>query len=367
MKLLFISTADKNYDGRTRVLIDLVKTFADVIEITAAKDEEYYSSNEYHLRLNNSMDYYKFLKKSIKIAKKHKDIDCLFIDNRKATIAGLKLKNIINPKITIYDARELYLREEMNTIYSKIGCIFEEKMINKSNMVICANEERRKIMESRYVNTDFLVFENFRKLEYSQNIDKKNIEKKFTKYFNNTGFRIVSTGGCDLDRGTDRLVSACAKLSYKYSLFLVGTKEDSDKLIIENLKEQYNIKSIYFIPKLSQNELKYFLSKCDVGIAIYHKKNANNLYCASGKVYEYIYEGLPVAVSDNPPLINLVNDYKVGICSSDIHKALEEVYVRHKELKNNVNTFIDKNIVENKQKEFSIKLKKYCMEVNFEK
>ena len=51
---------------------------------------------------------------------------------------------------------------------------------------------------------------------------------------------------------------------------------------------------------------------CNVGIVSYSNKNINNRLCASGKIYEYISLGIPVIVSNNLPLRNLVNLYNIG-------------------------------------------------------
>ena len=40
MKILFISAANKNFDGRTRALLDVLNSFAEVIDITATQEAD---------------------------------------------------------------------------------------------------------------------------------------------------------------------------------------------------------------------------------------------------------------------------------------------------------------------------------------
>ena len=356
MKILFISAADKDFDGRTRALTDILKKFADVIEITGTKKEDHKEHEHFRISLQNG--YYTFIKKSIIAGKTVKNVDCIFVDNRKATIPALKLYKILHPKKMYYDARELYLKNEVKGITSKIGCLFEEKMIAKADFVICANYERKKIMEKKFTHkNDILVFENFRKLLYTKDGVKEIVEKKYGNIFEKGYTHIISTAGCEIERGADKLVKAVSNLSYPNQLFLVGCKNNNETEQIKDFVKKNNMENVYFIPRLNQDELKYFISKCDIGVAMYHKKNSNNLYCSSGKVYEYIYEGLPVAVTDNPPLQHLVETYPVGCANADIKIALEKVFSNYTELLNGVNDFRNEKIVEKKQEEFTELLK----------
>lgn len=188
MKILFISASDKNYDGRTRALLDALYCVGNVVEITVSEENKNYG-NEYYIKKGS---YVSFINRSVILGKTIKNIDCLFIDNRKASIPGLILKKLIHPKVTFYDARELYLKNEVIAIKSKLGCISEKKVIEEADYVVCANCERKKIMEDIYaLKNDILVFENYRELHYSTIVDVKKLEnpiyrKRFTLSFYQT-------------------------------------------------------------------------------------------------------------------------------------------------------------------------------------
>ena len=80
----------------------------------------------------------------------------------------------------IYDARELYLQRETHGFASKVGCFFESRMIAKAALTICANEERKQVMEKEYGKIGaILVFENFRKLSYSKEFSEEVMKLKF--------------------------------------------------------------------------------------------------------------------------------------------------------------------------------------------
>ena len=122
MKILFISAANKNFDGRTRALLDVINSFADVIDITTTHEADCVEGSSYYV---NYKSYKEFIRKAVEIGKGHGDADFIFADNRKATVPALKLSRLIKPKAVIYDARELYLQRENHGLARKIGSFFE--------------------------------------------------------------------------------------------------------------------------------------------------------------------------------------------------------------------------------------------------
>ncbi|MBF1331986.1 MAG: hypothetical protein HXM66_04325, partial [Mogibacterium diversum] len=116
MKILFISAANKNFDGRTRALLDVLNSFADVVDITTTQESDFVNNNSYYV---NYKSYKEFIRKTVEIGKEHRDVDFIFADNRKATVPALKLNKLLKPKAVIYDARELYLQRETHGFASK--------------------------------------------------------------------------------------------------------------------------------------------------------------------------------------------------------------------------------------------------------
>lgn len=348
MKILFVSGQNKKYDGRTKALLDILNQIADVKEYTYTNEPDCSDETKIH-----SKSYIGFCVKLLNRCKKYRNIDCLFLDNRRSSLPGLILNKFLSPKILIYDARELYFYDEMVSFSGRLGCILEKRIMNKANLVICANNFRKKIMEEKFNLKDkVLVFENFRQLEFEDGFSKENLDDKYSYIFRNKGFGIISTSGAELERGTLKLIDAYSKLNFDKFLLLVGCKNDYDKSIVEDYIQKHKLENIFLVPRIDQNELKYLISKCQLGIAFYHKKNFNNLYCASGKVYEFIYEGLPIVTSNNPPLKNLVDNYNVGEAGDDLSLEITKVKNNYNFYKDNVRNFINDDVVKNGQNAF---------------
>ncbi len=348
MSVLFLSGADKEYDGRTRELENAIKKIANVISMTASEKNI----------INPSNGYIKFVKSIYVACKNLKGIDCIFADNRKSTIPALLLRRRLNPGILIYDARELYFINESKSIVSKIGCIFEKRIIEKADFVICANYERKKIMQEHYsLKNEVIVFENFRKLEYSDDVDLLSIEQKYSNLFSDDSFKVISTAGCEVERCTLDLIEGIGAINNNVTLILVGCKDDDDRKAVEKYLREHQDLDVKLISRVTQNELKYLVSQSDIGVSMYHKKNMNNKYCSSGKVFEYLYEGIPVVTTDNPPLKALTDKYNVGASLGSIRDSILDVRENYEEYFKNVERFVEMDLLQEAQRRFAEDIK----------
>lgn len=357
MRVLFISASDLDYDGRTRALIRALSGHAELVAVTATAGDSHREGDNYYVHMRGIRDYPAYIRAVTGIARRAAPIDCIFADNRRATVPALKLRRLLAPELTIYDARELYLPGEVKGLSGRIGCRYEGKMIALADHVICCNRQRREIMEKEFRHRgDFLVFDNFRRLSYSGNADMGRLEAEYGGLFDTGSFRMISTAGSEAGRGAPELVRAAERLDFPWELYITGCRDDRDTDLLRAYTEKQGLSRVHIMPRLDQDRLKYVISRCDLGIAMYHKRNANNLYCSSGKIYEFIYEGLPVAMTDNPPLAEVAARYGVGSAKADIADAIKEVYSSYDVYKKHVEEFAASGTVERAQQEFADEL-----------
>ncbi len=342
MKVVLISNAQVEYDGRLRELIKIAEDIGETTAIT-----------------NNRISYFKYIFKSVKKAMKINNVDILFIDNRKAVIPGLIINFLKRPKHIILDVRELYLIEEQIRTVTKIGCIFEKIMIKKADIVICANIYRANIMKDYFkLKETPLVYENIRKLEYDNN-SIENIQIKYDKLFSKDTFKIVATSGFSPDNLTDKLVECMSRLGNEFELFIAGTSSNEDLEFFQEIINKNSIKNITILGKLKSYELKYVLNNVDVGIVSYCAKNTNYKYCASGKIYEFIYEELPVVASENLPLVEIIESTGIGVCDNNFYDGLIEVKKNYNVYKQNVIKYKSNIDVSKNNKMIVDQIKKY--------
>lgn len=341
MNILLISYGDLDYDGRLRSLLSLFSRIGTVYSYT--RGSKPLSDNAVVCDLS----YGAFIKSSVNYAKRLHDIDILVLDNRKATIPGMIIRKKINPHYTIQDSRELYLINEVKHFSGKIGCIFEKKMAKEADIVICANDERAKIMQREYKLSNLpLTYENLRQLEYSPEDNFEEIAKKFKKYINDDEVRIISSSGCSIARTNDVLVRNLKNVERKCRLFLVGSNDSKEETIIRDLASKDKVNNVTILGQLNQAELKYLISKCHIGIVNYGQYDTNNKYCASGKLFEFIYEGIPVVTTTNPPLKRICDIERIGVADDEYCDGLNEVIREYDQFKNNVKSFAEQHTIE---------------------
>lgn len=341
MRILLISYGDLDYDGRLRSLISVFERLGKVYPFT--KRSNFVDQNG---KLHSS-SYTDFIKNSVEYAKKLKDIDLLVLDNRKAIIPGLIIKKILRPKFTIQDCRELYLFREVKHFSGKIGCIFERIMTRKEDIVICANVERAAIMQREYKLTRMpLVYENLRKLEYSAQDRIEQLADKFYEYIQEDEVRIISSSGCSIARTNDVLVRNLRYVNQKCHLFLVGVCESSEERIIRDIASGDHSNRVSVMGLLNQAELKYLISKCHIGIVNYGNYDTNNRFCASGKLYEFLYEGLPIVTTTNPPLMRICKLGKVGVADDEYYNGINIIIDNYTKYLDAVKNYCEENTIQ---------------------
>lgn len=341
MNIFLISYGDFDYDGRLRELYKVFSQIGNLFSITRGS----YPQGESHKIANVS--YRKFINQAISYGKNVRNIDVLVLDNRKSVIPGLILKSIIKPKIVIQDCRELYIPSEVKHLAGKLGCYVEKMGIRHSDIIICANTERAHMMKDLFhLDTPPLVYENLRELDYSDNTAEERQQEKFSHLIHEDEIRIISSSGCSVSRTNDVLVKNLNKVTEKCRLFLVGQNTPEDRKVIDKIISDCDLKNVEILGQINQDELKYLISVSHIGIVNYHQKDMNNKFCASGKVYEFLYEGIPVVTTTNPPLKNMCDIAHIGISDDDYFNGINELMKNYDYYRNNVSLYARQNPVD---------------------
>lgn len=331
MKIFLISYDYYKFDGRLRELIQVAKELGETTYITRASDGE--KPREASHILYRDRGYSHFILFVCQQIKKIGAQDVIFIDNRKGILPGYLAKKLANARYVVQDCRELYDYRSAAGIAGKIGCLLEKIFTKRSDVVIAANPYRAKRMVKMFgLRETPLNYENIRRLRYVSDEVQQQVEEECREFFADPEkFRIVSTAGCDVSRTTVRMVEAMKGLGTAYELLLIGESDEEDEMIIRETIRDLSLTNVKIFPRMDEAHLKYFIAHSQVGMVTYHQRDLNNKYCASGKIYEFLFEGKPVVTSTNPPLKEFCEKYKVGQASDDYEQAIrliKEQYTR---------------------------------------
>ncbi len=342
---LFLSFGIIENDGRSIELIDSLNKVGKTIEIGITRDEKKvnHDKNSKYLFIGDKkylspINYIKFTFFSIYIYFKYrKEIDVLFVDNFLSSIPAMILIMIFRPKVVIQDRRELYFSKEVKNKAGKIMCYLEEKISKKANLVIVANNFREKILDDFFEGkVNLFTYENIR---YLPKNEKKfdYYEKKYFDIFKANSRTVISTGGASFQRMVDKLIIDFDKVKIPVKLILVGggPKDDINKLK-KIINEGQKSMDIHLIDKVSMDELRFLIKKSDVGIVNYHQKDLNNLYCASGKIYEYLEEGKPIITTENIPLKEFCEIHEVGVANNNFNESIDLIFKEYSKFQKNV-------------------------------
>lgn len=353
MKILLLSYGIIDFEGRLREQIKIFKSIGDTTYVTRVH-EIGHEKDHRHCPITDSgyLGMLRFCIKTAALTIKNKRFDILFVNDRKSLIPSLFIYFFKKPKIIIQDVSELYLFKEVKGISGKFGCILEYFFFKRSNLLICANKYRARIMKKIFsLRETPLVFENIRCLEHNDQELQSGINQNEAQPEDNKKIRVISTSGCSLSRLTDSLVLAFKELEEKYELYLVGCLDGTDRKAIETLIKVNCLSNVHLLGKLDQNDLKRMIRKCHIGIVNYNSRDVNNRYCASGKIYEFLFEGLPVVTTENLPLVHLVNKNKIGIADNSFYRGIEKVACNYSYFSENVFAFSSTiSVLENNQK-----------------
>lgn len=360
MKILFISFYDLDYNGRTRELIKSFSSIGELYTVTKTKNIDVTNADLHAFRFIEK-SYFSYLTQTIQYIRKLKKekIDVVVIDDRKAVIPGRIAKHILHPKIVIQDCRELYTIKDVHTFAAKTGCLIETPAVKKADILVCANEERAEYMKDFYHLADKpIAYENIRKLNYSDDADLSGFEKKYKDLFSRNEFRVLTTAGCRLERTNDVLVRNMKHLKEGIRLVIVGEDAPSDRKAVEQIISENGIENITILGRLKQDELKFITQHCHIGVVNYHQNDLNNKYCASGKLYEFLFEGLPVITTTNPPLKNICEKHGVGIADDEYYQGILSIIDDYRTYKKNVEDYISDLSVEKSNERLATELRR---------
>ena len=126
--------------------------------------------------------------------------------------------------------------------------------------------------------------------------------------------RIVLYEG-QLQRGRllDKLLEATLYFPEKTILVLMGEAMPWWKNNASELLSLPKIAAHTFIaPYVPHKEVLEYIADADVGVIIYDGNIRNNYFCEPGKLSDYVFAGVPVAVPDFPTIAPVVRKYGIG-------------------------------------------------------
>lgn len=231
----------------------------------------------------------------------------------------------------IYDMWEFYTLKEQKKLTSRLGTIVEIFTLRRVNQVVVCNDYRKKLVQRYYGVKTVHTIENVRALSPVKT-SKISLKRQYLGDINWSAVNFVITNGFSRERGDIHLVDSFAKLD-NCSLTFIGNPTAADQIFLAELLSKKKINNVNTVSAIPYADLAGVVGLFDFGVVNYSFKNLNNKYCASGKVYEFMFLDLPVLTSKNPSLKKLIDRYRCGESSDEFDVGIMRLINNHAQYK----------------------------------
>ena len=336
MKIVFIVYHDLKTEARSQDTLKALEEIGDVTVVSQNDLPDWSNSKSIvvpYEQKKKGIRYINFLKKAKSTIVSEKP-DLVFLHDAPELITYTK-QRFPMAKI-VCDQSELMIDRKNTNIRMFILKIMGELYradLKKADLIICANEERAIITQFYYsLPHKPFVFENIHRIDDPYNIDELSV--KYISFISPYTHLIVYGGGVSKARKTYDLVEAITNIDNVKLIIAGANPEGLETLnaLINNYSLQERVKYIGFVPR---SEWRYLLSIADISFVAFERNCWNNIYCASGKAFESLFEGTPILCSSNPPLQRLCETEHVGVATDDIGFGISTIVSDMDYFKNN--------------------------------
>lgn len=213
-------------------------------------------------------------------------------------INGFKNKKII---YEVADLHDLIINNSKNIIK-----IITRKMLYFIEKQACKYIKILSITSEKYYDVYFSKFIPKEKVVFMPNIPNLNYFKNYKKQ-KHEKFTIGFIGIVRYKDQMKMLIEAAKKT--EINVLFAGFSQDSDIMKMANEREYVE----YYGPYNYNNDIANLYSKCDCIYSVYDVKLNNVKYALPNKLYESIYCELPIIVSKDTYLSEVVQKLGVGI------------------------------------------------------
>jgi glycosyltransferase involved in cell wall biosynthesis len=216
----------------------------------------------------------------------------------------------------IYDAHELF-SEAQKGLRKIIWGLLERIMVPACHAYIQPEQNRRTYFARKYdlPESSVALVENFPSGKYpvsGRNRLRESLpiaeDKKIVLY----------TGMLAAGRKIEDIIQSMSLLDSRFVLVLIGpTFKGYDKKLVDLVANLRLQDRVIFHPEIPNVEMLDYINSGDIGLVFYENTNLNNYWCASNKLYEFIFCGKPVITNNYPGLKEVVEKNQLGACLSD--------------------------------------------------
>lgn len=137
-----------------------------------------------------------------------------------------------------------------------------------------------------------------------------------------TRIRMIHHGYAQRGRGIHQMIHAVALSDQRFTLDLMLMDDDSTYVrYMRRLAEEIAPGRIFFRDPVRPLDIVQTVSAYDMGLCVIQPVTYNTRMMLPNKLFEYIQAGLAVCVGPSPAMAEIVQSYRVGVCTTGFDPA----------------------------------------------
>lgn len=224
---------------------------------------------------------------------------------------ALALRRAFGGKV-IYDAHEYWL--DCNNAYTPFARaaweVIERDVTAQADAVITVSRSIAKVLAEKYAVREPDVVLN------SPSYERARPDGGLRSRLGVAPDRFLAAyvGLVTVGRGYEVLFEALRELP-DVDLLVLGPGLESYKNELKALAVRLGVAArVHFMEPVPYREIQSITAACDAGLVVVQRDALSYELCLPSKFFEYLFSGIPVAVSDLPELRPIVNEYGAGVC-----------------------------------------------------
>ena len=242
---------------------------------------------------------------------KWKNFDFLICADLPTLLAGVIVSKIKKINL-VYDAHEWwpFIEAGATNYEQEFWLDIESKLVKLADINMTVNPVLAEKMKSEY-NVDFLSVCNCSPLIDKQKPKKSTTKQKQTTSKDKKKVKYIFQGGISEGRGLDRIIDIWSNVEDHFELYIRGP-EGAEKEKLKAQTESLEIKNIFFLDAVHEDELISALEGYDVGVIPYGPEVLNQKFCCPNKMSQYMAAGMPVLANYTSFVGPFVREYDIG-------------------------------------------------------
>ena len=214
----------------------------------------------------------------------------------------------------IYDSHELFCEVpelQHSPLKKKVWQFLEDRLVPKVEFRITVNQSIARVLGERHG----VAFSVVRNIPDTMIIPHKT--RAALGLPEQEKLMILQGAGINVQRGAEELVEAMQWVT-NARLLIIGGGDVWP--VLKELVNQLDLKQkVLLMGKLPRAQLLEYTRVCDLGLTLDKNTNLNYYYSLPNKLFDYLFNGVPVLASRLPEIQSIVEHYEVGDFVDDHH------------------------------------------------